>query len=378
MSTGVRSALRAGVAARWSKPLGVFGAMASVAIGIYSDQVRGSIAWLFQHASGWGLAAATALGAGALSWQARGLMDHRRYAARRIVERSFDIEADDFESDLPSDQAVIGRELHYLERVTSSPHLVVLLHGLGLDADDFRPYMHVAEEHTAGITLFGFNARETRDDRYRPIGLTTHAELVNGAINNLHRQFPDKRLTLVGFSLGADMLLRLGELWRDHPSRKPAVSGVLLLDPNINHSTMMVSRGLSQLDPGSPLEELKRIARIPETLVEFQNLSEYLHKVSAKNLAQIQRHAMDVWDYWEPDGRYDLFMERIELLRGHRLGVKVVFSTHYERNFNDLNALARQRGIRDTFRLRRVDHFELLQDVLLAEEVGRVRGAATA
>jgi pimeloyl-ACP methyl ester carboxylesterase len=247
---------------------------------------------------------------------------------------------------------------------------VVLLHGLGLDADDFRPFMNVARQHTAAITLFGHNAEEARDNRYRPIGMALHADLVSGAINNLQRQYPYKRLTLVGFSVGCDLLFQLAELWRDHPERQPKVRSVLLLDPNINHSTMVISGKVARLNPERPLAELKRIAQVPEELVEFQNFCEYLHKISGKDLAQIQRYAADLWSYWEPDGQYELFFQRLERIRAISDTTRVFFSMHFEQRFNDVVACARQRGIRQVFDLRRVDHFEFCQDGFLKQEIG--------
>lgn len=259
------------------------GAAAGTAIGIYSDEARSAIAWTWSHVAAGGtlvtLAAATVF---SLAWWARGVAERRRELRREVVRHSFDIHADDFEEDLPSDNAVIGRQLWFLERRTESADLVVLLHGLGLDADDFRPFMNVARQHTAAITLFGHNADESRDHRYRPIGISAHADLVSGAINNLQRQYPYKRITLVGFSVGCDMLFRLADLWRDHPERQPKIKSVLLLDPNINHSTMVISEKVAHLDPEQPLAELKRIAQIPASLIELQNVCEYLHKISGK------------------------------------------------------------------------------------------------
>ena len=357
------------MAVRYSKPVGALGGVASLVAGIYSDQVRSGVVHVLRLMGTWGTAPVVAVVFAGVGWSLQELRWKLKSRRSLIRRQSFEIQVDDFENDLPRDQSVIGRELHYLEHVTESNKLVVLLHGLGLDANDFRPYMQVAKEHTVGITLFGFNESETSDARYRPIGLTTHAELVNGAINNLHRQYPGKKLVLVGFSLGADMLLRLGELWQDHPSRKPQVSAILLLDPNINHSTMLLSGGLARMNPLEPLTELKRIAQIPTNLVEFQNFSEYLHKVSVKNPAQIRRHAQDVWDYWEPDGKYDLFMDRIKRLAGFNINVRVICSVHYEQHFNDVTTLARGHGLRQIFSLCRVDHFALFREPFLIDQM---------
>lgn len=351
-------------------PLTAAGGLTGILIGIYSDEARGMIGWTWTHVvAGGTLVVLAAAGVFSAAWWGRGRLERRRELRREIVAKSFDIHADDFDDDLPSDHAVIGRELRYLERRTTSTHLVVLLHGLGLDANDFRSFMNVAPQHTAAITAFGHNTQEARDDSYRAIGLATHTDLVSGAINNLHRQYPHKKLTLVGFSVGADMLLRLAELWRDHPDRKPRVSSVMLLDPNINHSTMIITGSMAQLNPDEPLAELKRIANTPRSPVEFQNICEYLHKITEKDLRQVQRYAADLWDYWEPDGQYDLFFQRTQRLQAVCGTLRVFFSTHFEHHFNDVVAHARQRGIRQVFDLRRVDHFELCRETFLKREV---------
>ncbi|MBM9504503.1 hypothetical protein [Actinacidiphila acididurans] len=356
---------------RYRPALAAAGGLAGLLIGVYSDQARSMIGWTGSHVlAGGTLVALAAVAVFSLAWWARGRLERSRARGRAIVARSFDIHPDDFDDDLPSDHAVIGRELRYLERRTSSSHLVVLLHGLGLDASDFRPFMNAAPQHTVGITTFGHNTAEATDGRYRAIGLATHADLISGAINNLSRQYPHKKITLVGFSVGADMLFRLAELWTDHPDRRPPISSALLLDPNINHSTMIITGRMARLNPDEPLAELLRVAHTPSSLIEFQNICEYLHKISEKDLDQIRRYAADLWEYWEPDGRYDLFVRRLERLQSVcRGGLRVLFSTHFEHHFNDVMSLARQRGLRQVFDLRRVDHFELLRETFLTHEV---------
>ncbi|WEH43770.1 alpha/beta hydrolase [Streptomyces sp. NBC_01218] len=352
------------------------GGVTGATLGIYSDEARAIIGWTWSHViAGGTLVVLVVAAVFSLAWWVRGLAERRRETRREVVRRYFEIHADDFEEDLPSDTAVIGRQLWYIERRTDSPDLVILLHGLGLDADDFRPFMNVARQHTVSLTLFGHNVEESRDDRYRPIGFAAHADLVSGAINNLHRQYPNKRITLVGFSVGCDMIFRLADLWRDHPERQPKIKATLLLDPNINHSTMIISGKVAHLDADRPLAELKRIAQIPETLVEFQNFCEYLHKISGKDLRQVQRHAADLWEYWEPDGQYGLFFQRIERIMAISDRTRVFFSLHFEQRFNDIVTAARQRNIRQVFDMRRVDHFDFCRDAFLKEEVRHlVRG----
>ena len=354
-------------------PLSLIGGMLGVLVGIYSEEARKTLDWIWRNViAGGTLIVLVVLAISGLAWWARGVTERRRELRREIVQESFDIRTNDFEEDLPSDHAVFGRHLWYLERPLESQDLVVLLHGLGLDADDFRPFMNVARQHTVAVTLFGHNAAEARDDRYRPIGISTHTNLLSGAINNLQRQNPYKRMNLVGFSVGCDMILRLAELWHAHPEREPKIKSVLLLDPNINHSTMIITQKVAQLNPQRPLAELQRIAQIAESITEFQNLCEYLHKISGKDLGQIQRVAVDLWDFWEPDGHYDLFFQRLERVRALSDRTRVFFSSHFEQHFNEVVNLARRRNIEQDFSLRQVDHFEFCKDSFLKEEVGAI------
>lgn len=354
----------------------LLGSIIGFFINLYVDEVREMIEWGWSRlAVQWLMFFLILLGCGYATWRLAAWSFSRRFSREQIEERAFVIRTADFDDDLPADQAVIGRTLRYLERKRDTPYIVVCLHGLGLDANDFRPFMQMTRQHVVAVTLFGFNQDEATDQNYRPIGLTTHAELLSGAINNLQRRYPSKKVVLVGFSLGADMQLRLGELWRDHPERRPRIEAMLLLDPNINHSTMVVSEGVTTLNAADPLQELKAIANMPVTLVQFQNICEYLHKIAGKNLRQIRQHASDMWNYWEPEGNYALFLQRVNNLRSFCQRVMVVFSTHYEEHFNEIVAHARQRGLdREMFVVERQDHFALLDDRFLSVMVDSMIG----
>lgn len=352
------------------------GAVVSFFLNLYMDNVREAVEWTWSRFAVQGVLFALVVVLCCYgTWTLRGWLLNRRLERQRVMERAIQFRTEDFDEDLPPGTPVIGRRLRYLERVTDSPYLIVCLHGLGLDANDFRQFMQVARQHTAAITLFGFNSDEANDPRYRPIGLEMHARLVSGVIHRLQRQYPRKQIIVVGFSLGADMQLRLAELWRANPDLRPRIAGMLLLDPNINHSTMVVSGGVATLDASDPLTAFKRIADLPTSLVEFQNICEYLHKITTKDLAQVRQFAADMLAYWEPDGHYDLFLGRIADLQKVSARVRVVFSMHYEDHFNDIVANARQRQInRELFVVEEVDHFDLLRDTLLARELSIMTG----
>jgi hypothetical protein len=107
----------------------------------------------------------------------------------------------------------------------------------------------------------------------------------------------------VGFSFGADILMFLAERSRARGER--LADSIVLLDPNVNRSSMFISTSFCQLDITSPLGGLKKLLEGAVSLIEFQNLCEYLYKVCSKNLAQVQRLACDVRSKWEESGYTD-------------------------------------------------------------------------
>jgi pimeloyl-ACP methyl ester carboxylesterase len=166
---------------------------------------------------------------------------------------------------------VVGRTLHYLEAKRDSSELVIFLHGLGLDANDFRPYMAESRHHCIALTLYGFNAEERDDDHYKPISLQTHVQLLGYALERLHRIHPRKRMALVGFSFGADVMLFLPQFAGD-ATRRLQLNKAVLLDPNVNHSTTTISARIAMVDRDRPLAELIGILQSTDDIGEFRDL----------------------------------------------------------------------------------------------------------
>jgi len=149
----------------------------------------------------------------------------------QILSTDIEIQSDVLDALADEHDSVVGRSLHYLEAKRDSPELVVFLHGLGLDANDFRPYMAESKFHCVALTLYGFNEDEKDDDRYQPISLQTHVRLLAYALKSLQESNPKKRIALVGFSFGADVIFFLVQYCLES-IRALEVSTALLLDPN--------------------------------------------------------------------------------------------------------------------------------------------------
>ena len=348
--------------------------MLSIAIGLYTDQTKMLLRWTWSHSVTtwlpmvllWALTCW-------LVWLIAGRYHAWQLARRQIVSSAFDIQTEDFEEDLPIDQAVIGRQLRYLERTTDSPYLVVLLHGLGLDANDFRPYMYNAVEHTAAVTLFGFNADEAQDTRYRPITLRLHAELVSGAINNLQRRYPRKMLVLAGFSLGADMIFRLTEVLARAPGPASADRYAEGVAAGPEHQPLQhgrLRRGVTD-EPRAAAARAQADRPAARTPSPNSTTSASTSIRSApRTWREIRQHAADFYAYWEPDGSYELSCNRVADLRAICSRIKLLFSAHYEDHFNEIIAMARRKAIGvNLFAVRKVDHFDLISTAVLPREI---------
>lgn len=295
------------------------------------------------------------------------LFNEERYT---VVRRSIEIRSNALGSDVPEDDVVDGRTLKYIERYRPSEELVVCIHGLGLDAEDFRPFLNEGRYHAVALTLFGFNVEERDDERYRPISLATHAELASYAIKNIWSEYPGKRLVLVGFSLGADLLMLLSEKWVLRPEEALEAHAALLLDPNVNRSSTNISSAIAQLKPEHPLNELRRVMEEANNLIEFRNMSSYLYKITAKNLHQIRRYAEEIVEYWRDDASYDQFLNGIGAVTRFATRVAAVFSFHYEGHFNSALRVARVRGMdTDVLECAQCDHFELMTPEFLNDKL---------
>ncbi|GGN85225.1 hypothetical protein GCM10010112_65440 [Actinoplanes lobatus] len=273
-------------------------------------------------------------------------------------------------ADAGLDEKVVSRSLHYLEAKRDSQDLVVFLHGLGLDANDFRAYMAESRYHCIALTFYGFNDFEKDDDHYAPISLSSHIALLGYALDKLHRKYPKKRMTLVGFSFGADMILLLDEFTRKTTKvfKTIPIHKTVLLDPNITTRTTTISSRIAKVDQAEP-NKLLELLSSASRLDEFRYLCEYLYKILDKDFAQVQRHARDVVEKWDVDTP-TLFLDRLGRLIRQTRGVHVILSYTFEDLFSAVNEGADARGLdASSLDCSQVDHFELIGAAFLKERL---------
>ncbi|MGH3886076.1 MAG: alpha/beta fold hydrolase [Pseudonocardiaceae bacterium] len=263
-------------------------------------------------------------------------------------------------ADMPGvKDSVVGRSIKYLESERKSRDLVIFLHGLALDASDFRGYMAESRYHCVALTMYGFNAEEVNDSDYQPISLEAQVGLLCFALSDIISKYPKKRISIVGFSFGADMIMFLAKFTVEW-LRKAQVKRAILLDPNINNSTLSISSQIAQVDLERPLKQVDSVLESASTVAEFRNLCEYLYKITGKNFAQTRRHACDVVAMWTGDD-YGDFLDRLGRVISATGDVYVVLSRSYEIHFNEIVRGARARGL-DVGKMEtsQCDHFDLI------------------
>ncbi|MGH7928525.1 MAG: alpha/beta fold hydrolase, partial [Candidatus Binatia bacterium] len=291
------------LAARFSVPgwlavlSGVLGSALGIATNLYSAEFRDA---LEQSTSEFNPAVMSIIVAAIVSSTATTII-YRTISRRRqlsaITPGEIKIHSDAVSDGMREEDAVVGRTLKFLEAKRSSDDLLVFLHGLGLDANDFRPYMAESKFHCIALTMYGFNTEESNDQDYHPISLESHISVVTYGLEKLRQRNPRKRLSLVGFSFGADMVLFLAMLASPRARELP-IAKVVLLDPNLNCETLTVSREVAKVDLDRPLAQLDRILESVSTISDFRDYCEYLYKITGKSFVQVRRYAGDVVNMW--------------------------------------------------------------------------------
>lgn len=268
----------------------------------------------------------------------------------------------DTQQRVPDADQVLGRDIRILESKHDSRDLYVLLPGLGLDAMDFEPYMREARVHCIAMTLFGFNPEECENRDYWSITHEGHLQVIAFVMRHIRKTYPKKRIVLCGFSIGADQLLLMAETCPEVFAEIKAKK-VVLLDVNINQSTMLLSRQLANIDPEAGVCQLNMITAGDYTREEFHFLSEYQSRICMKNLHHLQRLAKDITREWDFDGT-EKFVERLRRLHEAVQDITVVMSSSYRVLCHEISRTA---ATESKIEYEQVNHFKLLEPHVLGK-----------
>jgi serine/threonine-protein kinase len=215
---------------------------------------------------------------------------------RELADRSFRLtEAVCRQLDRASlDPRMIGDVQHFLDNEVESSVLLVLVHGTGYDQRQFERILQLAPYRALAPTLYGF---EPTAARRVVLPLADHLTIVREFIADAVARLRPDTTVLVGFSSGADVVLRL--LAREGAPAVP-VDGLLALGANLSLATCFVTHLLAQLDArdaGRQLQIIGALGSGAETLHDWLNIHEYLVSTLRKfgsNLAPLRRYSADI------------------------------------------------------------------------------------
>ncbi len=218
------------------------------------------------------------------------------------VERQFLLTAAHVRQLSVRNPRLIGYPLTYLDNRIESETLVVFLHGVGGDHRRFEESVRSLPYRAVSLSLAGF----APGDAYRPVlSFDDHSRLIRILLAELVRECAPTRKILVGFSAGADHLLRMID-----SEKGPGVdvAGFIGLGTNVSLDTCFVSKLYAQMDPGNPdgiLESLKSLGAEVRSFTSWLVLQTYISQTFLKfgsALGPLQRYSAELIAPFEGGG----------------------------------------------------------------------------
>ena len=176
-------------------------------------------------------------------------------------------------------------KMHYIDSEEKSEIIVYLIHGLGLDHRDFYEFVRTVKYRAVAITLYGSHPTDNTNDS---ICVDEHATMVEKFIeDHLNPKEEDEKkktyqkVIIVGFSLGADIVLRIAS--KTNALVKNDNTHFLLLDPNININTCFISSKIAQItQPDFQKQICDILTQFVNNKTGFNQILNYVNTISPK------------------------------------------------------------------------------------------------
>lgn len=186
--------------------------------------------------------------------------------------------------------------LTYYDNHHNSNIAIVLLHGLGLDSDDFYQFMRSSAYRCIAPNMYGCEPKSTYNGI---VYLKEHFSMIGNFIKyhiSMSEEFRAyEKILIVGFSLGADILFNL---LSDDPEMYNDRFHYLLLDTNINNDTCFLSRQMARFsNDESILKQLEIIMQNQNEIDHWLKLARYFTQILSKfnnRINVIQQTSMDL------------------------------------------------------------------------------------
>ena len=201
---------------------------------------------------------------------------------------------------------MVGDAMTYLDNEIDSETLVIYLPGLGCDQTDFADLLRMTPFRAVAPSLYGFGAA---NELRPPLSFTDHNRLVAMFVDSVRRQVRPRTMVLVGYSSGADQLLRIvgSEMGA---SIRP--DGLILSAPTVRPGPGFVSGPFSEMssDPEDILSAIRRVAATANDLGTWLIAHDYLVNSFRKlgtDIEGLRKLAQDLFETYNKDEFFELF-----------------------------------------------------------------------
>jgi tRNA A-37 threonylcarbamoyl transferase component Bud32/pimeloyl-ACP methyl ester carboxylesterase len=161
------------------------------------------------------------------------------------------------------DPRMVGDSMEYLDNHARSDTLVCLVPALGLDGAQFEEHLRVMPWRSIAMTPF---SHEPQRHRRYTLSLNDHFTLWRHFLRHVTERTGARRIVLVGFSSGADAVLRFAGT---RPGGGARLDGVLSLGCNISLETCFVTGMLARMSSRHPERLLADLRGIGESTTEL-------------------------------------------------------------------------------------------------------------
>jgi pimeloyl-ACP methyl ester carboxylesterase len=160
---------------------------------------------------------------------------------------------------------MVGDSMEYLDNHARSDTLVCFLPALGLDAGEYEEHLRVLPWRCVAVTPF---SHEPMRHRRYTLSLTDHFTLLRHFLRHTADRTGAKRVIFVGFSSGADAVVRFAAA---RPGGGARIDGILSLGCNISLDTCFVTGMLARMSSRHPERLLADLRAVGETMNELDS-----------------------------------------------------------------------------------------------------------
>lgn len=168
-------------------------------------------------------------------------------------------------------------------------------------------------------------------------------------LDDLVKQYRDAHL--VGFSLGADQVLKLTEMWTIQPNRSSLLERATIIDPNIGPETMYLTNIFARTDL-TGLEKMRQAMELPEDVDTYLDFAAWLSRLLPVGIvSHVASGAVNYFRTATPLG------QRLEMLSRKSMKMRIFLSGGY---ITDVTPHASRRW-------HAMGHFDMIKPFVLRE-----------